>query len=66
MGAGTDAGYSWAKDHEATQNTVDTYAGPSESFKAGIQQYVDEQAKAQEQALQQNLQTNSETNDQEN
>lgn len=40
--SGHEAGYEWAKEHDITQEDVDGYTGNSESFKEGMQSYVDE------------------------
>jgi len=43
MGAGTDAGYNFARKNSlSTQGEVDAYDGPSDSFRAGMQKWVDE------------------------
>lgn len=43
MGKGTEAGYNFARKNNLTkQAEVDAYAGPSESFRAGMQKWIDE------------------------
>jgi hypothetical protein len=49
--SGTQAGYEWAKKNKIIQNDVDSYSGNSESFRKGMQQYVDEQGNFQDQVL---------------
>ena len=40
--SGHEAGYEWAEEHGITQDDVDNYSGNSNSFKEGMQSYVDE------------------------
>lgn len=40
--SGTQAGYDWAKRNDIDQEDVDNYQGNSESFRNGMQLYVDE------------------------
>ena len=39
--SGHEAGYDWAQDHDITQDDVDNYSGNSDSFREGMQSYVD-------------------------
>ncbi len=40
--SGHEAGYEWAEEKGITQDDVDDYSGNSESFREGMQSYVDE------------------------
>ena len=40
--SGHEAGYEWAEEHGITQDDVDNYSGNSNSFREGMQSYVDE------------------------
>lgn len=39
--SGHEAGREWAEEHGITQDDVDNYSGNSNSFKEGMQSYVD-------------------------
>lgn len=41
--SGHEAGYEYAEENDLTQDDVDEYSGNSESFREGMQSYVDEQ-----------------------
>ena len=41
--SGHEAGYEWASENGITQDEVDNYDGNSDSFREGMQSYVDEQ-----------------------
>lgn len=40
--SGHEAGYEWADENGITQDDVDNYSGNSDSFREGMQSYVDE------------------------
>lgn len=40
--SGHEAGYDWAEEKGVTQDDVDNYSGNSDSFREGMQSYVDE------------------------
>ncbi len=40
--SGHEAGYEWAEENGITQDDVDNYSGNSDSFREGMQSYVDE------------------------
>lgn len=40
--SGHEAGYEWAEEHDITQDDVDNYSGNSDSFREGMQSYIDE------------------------